>query len=180
MVKCKIKRRCYLKACTTRKSGCPYNYGPNDVNPYPARSFERRYQAMLRRVRIVSKYPEHYEAAFQHALSARYGARRWDLFSPLLCEDAEQREAARYGLDAGYKGHGQVNEGTAYERGCLARWFGERRHGGGFIGDVRARDAWFDGYDSDEQPISRAELIRIIKADEPRPRPKDAHPLLTY
>ena len=75
-MKCKLAaktRGCFLKACTKRKSGCPYNECSPDDIPLTLLNglFQRRYDARIHYWRVIGENPaSSYDAGFKAGLNS--------------------------------------------------------------------------------------------------------------
>ena len=126
-MKCKLATKtkgCYLKACTKRKSGCPYEYGPNDIPlTLPDALFQRRFDALRERWRVIGENPASYEAGRKAGYRSPPDTHGFDI-SP-EGRNNDQRRAHRLGVEEALKrreeGERDLTRRKRWEKGAIRR-----------------------------------------------------------
>ena len=126
-MKCKLATKtkgCYLKACTKRKPGCPYEYGPNDIPlTLPDALFQRRFDALRERWRVIAENTPSYEAGYKAGYRSRPGSYGFDI-SP-EGRNRAQRHAHRLGVEEALKTREDdeldLERRARWERGAVRR-----------------------------------------------------------
>ena len=127
MMKCKLATKtkgCYLKACTKRRSGCPYEYGPSDIPlTLPDALYQRRFDALLEYWRVITANQSSYDAGFKAALSSllgSFGSEFWP-----LGDTPDARRAHRLGVEEGLKAREDderdLERRARWEKGAVRR-----------------------------------------------------------
>ena len=75
-MKCKLNRECHRKTCTKRKSGCPYDCGPNDIPLTLSEGHvKRRLDALRERWRVIAENQTSYVSGEKAVRRSRIGSR---------------------------------------------------------------------------------------------------------
>ena len=133
-MKCKLAtktRGCFLKACTKRKSGCPYEYGPSDIPlTLPNGLYQRRHDALIHYWRVLGEFPEAYSTGFKTALGSLLGTSAGEIWclGPLMGTSAGEiwglgrtsgeLDAYRFGVEAALTARDEGDK----DRARRARW----------------------------------------------------------
>ena len=116
-MKCKLKRDCILKACTKRKAGCPYDYGPNDIPLTLSEGHVKRRLDRLRRYwRLICENQASYTAGFDAGLRSLSGTHASDIWS--IGNTSDEHQAYRFGIDEALK----CREDGEIDLARRARW----------------------------------------------------------
>ena len=121
-MKCKLAtktRGCFLKACTKRKSGCPYEYGPDNSNiplTLPNGLFQRRHDALIHYWRVLAKFPKAYSTGFKTALGSLLGTSAGEIWG--VGRTSDELDAYRFGVEAALTARDEGDK----DRARRARW----------------------------------------------------------